>query len=86
MSTYRVYLFPFTSKVGPNENMAPPSRAKGGAMAPVPPPPCGRQCWPLGGFGPAAQRRIRGFKATGETMHVPEVSWELGSKVPPTKN
>ena len=39
MSTYRFYLFPFTSKVGPNDNMAPPSRAKGGAMAPVPPPP-----------------------------------------------
>ena len=31
------------------------------------------------------QRRIRGFRATGETRHVPEVSWELGSKVPPTK-
>ena len=38
MSTYRFYLFPFTSKVGPNDNMAPPSRAKGGAMAPVAPP------------------------------------------------
>ena len=44
MSAYRFYLFPFTSKVGPYDNMAPPSRAKGGAMAPVPPPPpCGRQ-------------------------------------------
>ena len=42
MLTYRFYFFPFTSKVGPNDNMAPPSRAKGGAMAPVA-PPCGRQ-------------------------------------------
>ena len=33
------YLFSLTSRVGPNYNMAPPSRAKGGAMAPVPPPP-----------------------------------------------
>ena len=32
------------------------------------------------------QRRIRGFRATGETRHVPEVSWELGSTVPPTNN
>ena len=32
------YLFPFASKVGPYDNMAPPSRAKGGAMAPVAPP------------------------------------------------
>ena len=39
MSTYRFYLFSFTSKVGPNDNMAPPSRAKGGAMAPVAPSP-----------------------------------------------
>ena len=39
MSTYRFYLFPFTSKVGPPDNMAPPSRAKGGAMAPVAHPP-----------------------------------------------
>ena len=31
------------------------------------------------------QRRIRGFRAAGETMRVPYVSWELGSKVPPTK-
>ena len=39
MSRYRFYLFAFTSKVGPNDNMAPPSLAKGGAMAPVAPPP-----------------------------------------------
>ena len=32
------------------------------------------------------QRRIRGFRATGETRQVPEVSWKLVSKVPPTKN
>ena len=32
------------------------------------------------------QRRIRGFRATGETRHVTKVSWELRSKVPPTKN
>ena len=38
--------------------------------------------WPV----PGAQRRIRGFKATGETRRVPEVSKELGSKAPPTKN
>ena len=30
-------------KVGPNDPLAPPSNAKGGAMAPVAPPPCGRQ-------------------------------------------
>ena len=38
VSTYRYYRFPFKSKVGPDGNMAPPSRAKGGAMAPVPLP------------------------------------------------
>ena len=27
------------------------------------------------------QRRIRGFRATGETRHVSEVCWELGRKV-----
>ena len=38
---YQHHLFRFTPKVGPNEKMAPPSRAKGGAMTPValPPPP-----------------------------------------------
>ena len=30
MLTYRFYLLSFISKVGPNDNMAPPSRAKGG--------------------------------------------------------
>ena len=39
MATYHFYLFPFTSKVRPNDNMAPPSRAKDGAMALVSPPP-----------------------------------------------
>ena len=40
---YQHHLFRFTPKVGPNEKMAPPSRAKGGAMTPVAlPPPCGR--------------------------------------------
>ena len=50
MSAYRFYLFPFTSKVGPYDNMAPPSRAKGGAMAPVPPPPAAASggCLPEG--------------------------------------
>ena len=32
-----IIFFRFTSKVGPNDNMAPPSRD--GAMAPFPPPP-----------------------------------------------
>ena len=38
---YQHHLFRFTPKVEPNEKMAPPSRAKGGAMTPValPPPP-----------------------------------------------
>ena len=31
------------------------------------------------------QRRIRGFRVTGETRHVPAVSWELGPEVPPPK-
>ena len=36
---YQHHLFRFTPKVGPNEKMAPLSRAKGGAMTLVPPPP-----------------------------------------------
>ena len=36
---YQHHLFRFTPKVRPNEKMAPPSRAKGGAMTPVALPP-----------------------------------------------
>ena len=36
---YQHHLFRFTPKVGPNKKMAPPSRAKGGAMTPVALPP-----------------------------------------------
>ena len=31
---------------------------------------------------PPPKQRIRGFRVTGETRHVTEVSWELGSEVP----
>ena len=63
---YQHHLFRFTPKVGPNEKMAPPSRAKGGAMTPVAltPPPCGRQCpeHPPTGAGPTkADKKRRTF-------------------------
>ena len=59
---YQHHLFRFTPKVGPNEKMAPPSRAKGGAMTPVAlPPPCGRQCpeHPPTGAGPTKADKKR---------------------------
>ena len=39
ISTYGFQLSTFTFKVGPNDNLAPPSRVKSGAMVPVLPPP-----------------------------------------------
>ena len=58
---YQHHLFRFTPKVRPNEKMAPPSRAKGGAMTPVALPPCGRQCpeHPPTGAGPTKADKKR---------------------------
>ena len=61
MSTYRFYLFSFTSKVGPNDTMAHLHEPKVGPWPRRPPPPCGRQ-WRESNMHTKAQGwRIRGF-------------------------